>query len=54
MKGSITRIETRLHQLESESDRPDACDAARQMLAKLKEYDVDFRKNHLALIDLIL
>ena len=52
-KGSITRIETRLHQLESEPDRPDSRDAARQMLAKLKEYDVDFRKNHLALIDLI-
>ena len=52
-KGSITRIETRLHQLESESDQPNTRDVARQMLAKLKEHDADFKKNHLSLIDLI-
>ena len=52
-KGSITRIETRLKTLEGETDRPNARDAARQMLAKLKEHDADFKKNHLTLIDLI-
>ena len=52
-KGSITRIETRLNALEGETDRPNTRDAARQMLAKLKERDADFRKNHLTLIDLV-
>ena len=52
-KGSITCIETRLNALEGETDRPNTRDAARQMLAKLKEHDADFRKNHLTLIDLV-
>ena len=42
----------RLHQLEGEADRPNTRDTARQMLAKLKEHDADFKKNHLSLIDL--
>ena len=46
-KGLITRIETWLNEFEGESDCPDI-----QMLAKLKERDADFRKNHLTLIDL--
>lgn len=52
-KGSITRIETRIHQLEGESDQPNIRETARQMLAKLKEHDADFKKNHLSLIDLV-
>ena len=52
-KGSITRIETRLHELEGESGQPSTRDAARQLLAKLKEHDADFKRNHLALIDLV-
>ena len=52
-KGSITRIGTRLYQLEGESDRPNTRDTARQLLAKLKEHDADFKRNHLALIDLV-
>ena len=53
MKGSITCIENRLAELEGESDRPNVRDSARQMLAKLKEHDADFRKNHLTLVELI-
>ena len=52
-KGSITRIESRLSDLEGDPGRPNIRDSARQMLAKLKEHDADFRKNHLTLIDLI-
>ena len=51
-KGSITRIETRLATLEGTPDQPNILDSARQMLAKLKEHDADFRKIHLAIIDL--
>ena len=52
-KGSITGIETRLHQLEGESDQPNTRDTIRQLLAKLKEHDTDFKRNHSALIDLV-
>ena len=52
-KGSITRIETRLDALEEQVDHPNLRDAAKQMLAKLKEQDVEFRRSHMALIDMI-
>ena len=52
-KGSITRIETRLAELEGNSSRPNVHDSARQMLAQLKEHDTDFKRTHLTLIDLI-
>ena len=52
-KGLITCIESRLTDLEGDSDRPNVCDSARQMLTKLKEHDADFRKNHLTLINLM-
>lgn len=48
LKGSITRIESRLTVPEVDSDHPNACDSARQMLAKLKEHDAN-----LTLIDLM-
>ena len=51
-KGSITRIETQLAELEGDVDNPNIRDSVRQMLAKLKEHDADFKKNHLTLIDL--
>ena len=51
-KASITRIDTRLGTLEGEADRPSTRDAARQMLAKLKEHDAKFRRIHLTVIDL--
>ena len=51
-KGSITRIENRLADLEGESDQPNVRDSARQMLAKLKEHDADFKKNHLTLVEI--
>ena len=52
-KGSITRIETRLNALEGEHDHPNVRDSARQMLAKLKEHDAEFRRIHVTVIDLI-
>ena len=52
-KGSMTRIDARLGTLEGETDHPNTRDSARQMLAKLKEHDAEFRKIHLTLIDLI-
>ena len=52
-KGSITRIESWLSDLEGDPGRQNIRDSARQMLAKLKEHDGDFGKNHLTLIDLI-
>ena len=51
-KGSITRIEARLASLEGETINPSTRDTARQMLAKLKENDAEFRKLHLAIVDL--
>ena len=51
-KASITRIESRLTDLEGDPDRPNVRDSARQMLAKLKEHDADFKTIHLTLIDL--
>ena len=52
-KGSITLIETRLDALEGEHDHPNVRDSARQMLAKLKEHDAEFRRIHVTVIDLI-
>ena len=50
-KGSITRINALLGKLEGEAHHPSTCDSARQILAKLKEHDTEFRKIHLTLID---
>lgn len=51
-KASITRIDTRLGTLEGDAEHPSTRDSARQMLAKLKEHDAEFRKLHLTVIDL--
>ena len=51
-KGSITRIETRLASLEGETINPSTRDTARQMLAKLKEHDAEFRRLHLGIVDI--
>ena len=53
VKGSIIYIDTRLGTLRDDADHPDIRDSTRQMLAKLKEHDAEFRKIHLTLIDLI-
>ena len=52
-KASITRLDTRLKTLESAIDQPTTRDSARQLSAKLKEYDAEFKTAHLSLVDLI-
>ena len=52
-KASITRLDTRLKTLESATDQPTTRDSARQLSAKLKEYDAEFKTTHLSLVDLI-
>ena len=52
-KASITRLDTRLKTLESATDQPTTRDSARQLSAKLKEYDAEFKTAHLSLVDLI-
>ena len=44
-KACIIRIGTRLNELESDSSHLNPLDAARQMLAKLKEHDADFKES---------
>ena len=39
--------------LESAIDQPTTHDSARQLSAKLKEYDAEFKTAHLSLVDLI-
>ena len=49
-RGSITRLETRLVVLEAKPEvTPDECE---QVLRKLEQLDTDFRKYHLAIVDL--
>ena len=52
--ASITRLGTRLKELEESSGLPQTPDHTRQLLAKLQSLDDDFKKSdHLELIDLI-
>ena len=52
VKASITRLETRLSAMESTPDE-DTVDNARQLLAKLRTSDSDFKEFHMSMIDLI-
>ena len=52
VKALITRIDSRLSALEGAAGQPSTRDSVRQMLAKLKEHDADFRKLHLTIVDL--
>ena len=53
VRASITRLFTRLKDLESKADQPTTLDLARQMSQKLESLDSDFKLHHYALIDLI-
>ena len=50
---SITRLSTRLKDLESKADQPATLDLVRQMSQKLESLDSDFKLHHYALINLI-
>ena len=50
MRASITRLRTRLTELEGTADQPDH---ARQLLGKLRSLDEEFRGLHYELIDLL-
>ena len=52
VRASITRLGTRLGELEEASDQPRTAEHARQLFTKLQALDGDFRKLHFELIDL--
>ena len=53
VRASITRLRTRLTELEDAADQPHTPDHARQLLGKLRSLDEEFRGLHYELIDLI-
>ena len=53
MRASITRLGTRLKELEDAAPKPDTTTHARQLLEKLKSLDKEFRGLHYEVIDLI-
>ena len=52
-KASITRLTTRLKDLESDTGQPAIVDRARRIQLKLDALDVEFRSHHHSIIDLI-
>ena len=52
VRASITRLATRLRELEAAADPPDKTKNARQLLGKLKSLDEEFRGLHYEVIDL--
>ena len=52
-RGSITRLATRVGDLEGLSDDPTVLTRANQMVKSLQGHDADFKNHHLALIDLL-
>ena len=53
VRASITRLGTRLKELEDAADRPDTPQHAGQLAAKLRSLDEEFRTIHFDVIDLI-
>ena len=53
VRGSITRLQTKIRGLEARLDDPDTPAHGRRILQKLSELDSDFKTQHFALIDLI-
>ena len=53
VRASITRLSTRLKDLERKSDQPASFDLSRQMSQRLETLDSDFKLHHYAFIDLI-
>ena len=53
VRASITRLTTRLRELESKTDQPDTVARAQQLLSKLNGLDTDFKVIHLQIVDLV-
>ena len=53
-RASLTRLASRLRDLESKTDQPDTLDLAEWAKQKLRDLKVDFMAHHLALIDVIV
>lgn len=53
VRGSITKLVTRLEALEAKADQPTMYDHAQELTKKLESLDAEFRKYHYELIDLI-
>ena len=52
-KASITRLSTRLKDLEADISRPGTIDHAQKMQQKLDALDAEFRSHHQGIVDLI-
>ena len=53
VRASITRLTSRLRDLESDTEKPAALDLAQGMIRKLNALNSEFRTHHQALVDLI-
>lgn len=53
VRASITRLSTRLKDLESKADQPTTLDLARQMSQRLETLESNFKLHDYALIDFI-
>ena len=53
VRASVTRLATRLRELESKVDAPTTPSFAQRMSTKLDTLDSDFKAHHLAVIDAI-
>ena len=50
-QASLTRIQTKVTDLEGDSTQPSTAEAAKQLLSKLEKLDADFKEHHLAIVD---
>jgi len=50
-RGSVTRLETRVAELEDIANQPGTADHARQILTKLRVYEEEFKNLHFQIID---
>ncbi len=53
VRASITRLQTKIRDLESRPDDPDTPAHGRRISVRLKELEADFKCQHFALIELI-
>ena len=52
VKASLTRLRTRLTNLESSVEQPDTVDHAKRLSTKLDTLDTEFKAHHYAIVDL--
>ena len=51
-KASLTKLSTKLTELETDTTNPDALRAAQGLASKLKTFDTEFKTHQLAISDL--